>query len=83
MMGLGTTASPSQVRMFLEATSPQELVRLQLFTNTMLMGRADFTDIQHVDGKWYAWFLVDISKHPEVLKKLNEPTSSKRRPRTE
>ena len=52
------------------------LVRLQLQMNVMLMGRADFTDIQFVDGFWYAWFLVDVDLHPAILKGIYGPVSS-------
>ena len=34
------------------------------------MGRADFTDIQFVDGFWYAWFLVDVDQYPTLMKQL-------------
>lgn len=82
MLGTVNTARPSQVRVFLKADSAEELVRLQLLTNTKLMGRADFTDIQFVDGFWYAWFLVDIDKYPFVLKDLNGTASKPSRQRT-
>lgn len=59
------------IRMFLKADSPEGLVSLQLQTNVMLKGRADYTDIQFADGFWYAWFLVDIDQNPEVLKSFN------------
>ena len=71
MMGSRVTARPSQIRMFLRADSPEGLVRLQLQTNLLLKGKADFTDIQNVDGLWYAWFLVDFDQHPEVVKIIN------------
>ena len=54
--------------MFLRADSPEGLVGLQLKVNTLLRGQANFTDIQSVDGFWFAWFLVDVDKNPEVLK---------------
>lgn len=81
MLGTVNTARPSQVRVFLKADSAEELVRLQLLTNTKLMGRADFTDIQFVDGFWYAWFLVDVDKYPFVLKDLNGTVTNSRRSR--
>ena len=61
------SSKPSLVRSFLRADSAEELVRLQLQMNVMLMGRADFTDIQFVDGFWYAWFLVDVDLHPTII----------------
>jgi hypothetical protein len=82
MLGSVNTAKPSQVRVFLRADSAEELVRLQLLTNVKLMGRADYTDIQFVDGFWYAWFLVDVDKYPEILEGLNGTKSRTRRPRT-
>lgn len=68
--------------MFLKADSAEMLVRLQLQTNVMLMGQADFTDIQFVGGSWYAWFLVDIDRYPELLKGIYEPKPGARRQRT-
>ena len=68
--------------MFLRADSAEMLVRLQLQTNVRLMGRANFTDIQFVDGLWYAWFLVDIDRYPELLKGVYEPEPRARRSRT-
>lgn len=82
MRGTTNTASPAQVRVFLRAESAEELVRLQLLTNTKLMGRADYTDIQFVDGFWYAWFLVDVDRYPFVLKELNGTLTRTRRQRT-
>lgn len=75
MQGTTGTSSPSLIRMFLRADSAENLVRLQLQTNVLLMGRADYTDIQFVKGKWYAWFLVDIDRYPQVLKALNGDVS--------
>ena len=72
MQGTRVTASPSQVRMFLKADTPEELVSLQLQINTLLKGRADYTDIQFVKGSWYAWFLVDVDQNAEVLSVLTE-----------
>lgn len=73
----------SQVRMFLKADSAEMLVRLQLQTNVLLMGRADFTDIQFVDGSWYAWYLLDVDKYPELLKGIfNGSEPRPRRSRT-
>jgi hypothetical protein len=68
MMGSRVTARPSQIRMFLRADTPVGLVRLQLQNNIKLMGRADYTDIQFVNGQWYCWFMVDIDQNPQVLK---------------
>lgn len=81
MMGTSVNARPSEVRMFLRADSPEGLVRLQLQANTMLMGRADFTNIQFVDGFWYAWFLVDVDRYSRELEKLNGIVTNTRRPR--
>ena len=68
--------------MFLRADSAEMLVRLQLETNIQLMGRADYTDIQQADdGKWYAWFLVDVAQYPKFLKGINGAVSNARRPR--
>ena len=73
-----TSSRPSLVRSFLRADSAEMLVRLQLQMNVALMWRADFTDIQFVDGFWYAWFLVDVDTHPEILKGIYGPVSSTR-----
>lgn len=68
--------------MFLKADSAEMLVRLQLQTNVRLMGRADFTNIQFVNGFWYAWYLVDIDRYPELLKGIYEPKPGTRGQRT-
>ena len=67
--------------MFLRADSAEGLVRSQLQVNTLLRGRADFTDIQFADGFWYAWFLVDMDRNSELLKVINGTQSDTRRPR--
>lgn len=85
MIGSLVNSRPSLVRMFLRADSPEGLVRLQLQTNVALMGRADFTDIQFVEGFWYAWFLVDVDQYPNVMKQLetvNGASGSTSRQRT-
>lgn len=80
MIGTSTDSRPSVIKSFLRADSPEGLVRLQLKVNVMLMGQASYTDVQFVNGYWYAWFLVDIDRYPEVLK-INGPISNTRRPR--
>lgn len=82
MIGTVQDGRPSIVRMFLKASSAAELVGLQLLTNAKLLGRADYTDIQFVDGFWYAWFLVDVDKYPQLLEGLNGIKSNTRRSRT-
>ena len=66
MQGSLRNSSVSQIKFFLRADTAEELVRLQLDLNVKLMARADFTDITFAKGKWYAWFLIDIDKFPEV-----------------
>jgi hypothetical protein len=57
--------------MFLRAGTAEELVRSQVNVNVLVMGRAEFTDIQFVEGQWYAWFLLDIDAvSPNVLQTL-------------
>jgi hypothetical protein len=70
MMGSRVSSRPSQVRMFLRADTPEELVRAQLRNNIFLKGRADYTDVQFVDGQWYCWFLVDVEQNRVFLKQL-------------
>jgi len=67
--------------MYLRADTADGLVRLQLKVNQLLMGRADYTNIQFADGFWYAWFLVDVDQNPEVLK-INGAISGSNRQRT-
>lgn len=74
MLGSGYSAKPSQVRMFLRAPTPEELVGLQLRMNTVLRGQANFTDFSFVKNNWYCWFLVDVDQYPEVLEFLNGTT---------
>ncbi len=82
MVGTTSNSRPSCVRMFLRADSAEKLVRLQLLTNTRLRGRAEFTDIQFADGRWYAWFLVDLDQYPELMGEINGTVPDTRRPRT-
>lgn len=70
MMGTRVSARPSQIRLFLRADSAEELVRLQLQTNFRLKGRADFTDITFANDQWYAWYMVDIDNHQDLLGEL-------------
>ena len=74
MVGSRANSRPSQIRMFLRADSAEELVRLQLRNNVQMKGRADYTDIQHVDGVWYCWFLVDVEHNPQFLEQVNGTT---------
>lgn len=80
-IGSVTNSNPSMVRMFLRADSAEELVRLQLQTNLMLRGRADYSDIQFADGFWYAWFLVDLDKNQALMEQLSGTTNNARRQR--
>ena len=72
MHGTLAQAKLSHVRMFLRAASPEGLVSLQLQLNTLIQGQASFTDISHVSGKWYAWFLIDFDEHGETVNSLND-----------
>ena len=77
MQGAGAgTASPANIRMFIRAGSAEELVRAQLQVNLLLKGQANFTDIQNVEGQWYAWFLIDVNKHHDVIQLKPEGTPS-------
>lgn len=79
MIGSLANARPSNVRMFLRADSAEGLVRLQLQTNLALHGQANFTDIQFVEGQWYAWFLVDVDEHRKFLEAINGAQSDSSR----
>lgn len=83
MMGSSSaSARPSNVKFFLRADSAEELVRLQLENNVRLQGQAFYTDITFANGSWYAWFLVDLDKHPELVEGINGLTQSSVRQRT-
>lgn len=71
MIGTLTEGRVSLIKTFLKADTAEGLVRLQLQTNVAVRGQAHFTDIQFVDGFWYAWFTVDIDRFPEFIKVLN------------
>lgn len=60
MMGSGGPSRVTRVRMFLEADSAEELVRLQLQNNLKFQSEFSYTDFSSVDGKWFCWFLVDL-----------------------
>lgn len=68
IMGSAHKGRVSEIRLFLEADSPQGLVRLQLQTNMRLKGQASFTDFTFADGKWFCWYMVDVDKYPDLLK---------------
>lgn len=71
MVGGASIAKPSQIKMFLKAKTPAELVQKQLELNIKLKGQASFTDITNVKGEWYAWFLIDIDQYPVIAEELN------------
>lgn len=61
---------------FLSASTPQALQKLMLEANAQDMCEYRYTSIQFVGGKWYAWYLKDVSNQsaPIILakKKLKE-----------
>jgi hypothetical protein len=45
-----------QVPMYLKASSPQGLHRLMLMNNIKAGAKYTYSDIQYVNGYWYAWY---------------------------
>lgn len=50
----------SQIPKYIAASTPQGLRRLMFKTNMRLGYFIQYFDIQFVNGKWYAWFYIDI-----------------------
>ena len=67
----GHSASPSSIKLFLRADSPEELVQKQLDVNLAIKGEISLTDITFADGEWVGWFLIDIDKYRSILGDLN------------
>lgn len=54
---------------YLSARSPQALRRLMLAMNMKMGGEVKYFDIQFVQGKWFAWFFLDIEDDLKTHKK--------------
>lgn len=54
--------SASDVPNYLTATSPQGLVKAMFENNMRLKGHVQYHSIQFANGKWYAWFLHDLTE---------------------
>jgi len=50
----------TRIPSFISARSPLALRRLMLANNVKLGGEVKYFDIQFVEGKWWAWFYIDI-----------------------
>ena len=55
-----TVGSSSSIPDYLVASSPQGLRRLCLLNNYKHGKQFVYTNIQFVNGKWYAWYIKDI-----------------------
>ncbi len=57
------TKPPSSVDVptFVSALTPQGLVRAMLSNNLKLKGMATYHSITFANGRWYAWFLKDLT----------------------
>lgn len=51
----------TQVPVFLEANSKEDLVKKMLQANHKSSQWNNYFDIQKVDGKWIAWYFFDIN----------------------
>ena len=71
MIGSGGGSRPSEIRMFLRAETPEELVRQQLRINILVKGQANFADFyQAQDGNHYCWFAVDVDRYGQALEEI-------------
>ena len=52
---------------YLSASSPRGLRRLMLKRSSLKGRFYKFTDIQFVDGKWYAWYVDGIDLNDELM----------------
>lgn len=69
---------PSKLRVpeYVSAESPDGLRRAMLLTNVEHRGQMTYTDIQHVDGVWYAWY-VPIDARPVDTKELADANAQR------
>lgn len=60
-------ASVGSVKVHIVAESPEGLSKAMLQNNLKFGAMCQYTDInQGKDGKWYAWFLIDLEKFQRV-----------------
>jgi hypothetical protein len=60
----------SEIPHYISAESPERLRSLMLKNNMRLNSWVNYKYIQYVDGKWYAWYYIDVEK--EIILKENE-----------
>lgn len=60
--GLVRPPSLVDVPHYVKARSPDGLIRAMLANNVRLKAYVSYTDIQFVNGNWYAWYTIDIEK---------------------
>lgn len=61
-------ASPLLIPHYVKARTPEGLKRAMLQNNLKFKAYCNYSNIQFVDGNWYAWFTVDLNLS-ERLKK--------------
>lgn len=59
--------SLSDVPNFVSAESPQGLRRAMLKNNLKLKAFVNYSNIQFANGRWFAWYVVDISTPGQEL----------------
>lgn len=57
----GKPPSSADVPTFVSALTPQGLVRAMLLNNLKIKGMATYHSITFANGRWYAWFLKDLT----------------------
>jgi len=59
-MGMGPV-NPTDIPNFIAAATPQGLRRQMLFNNIRLGSFVKYFDISFSNGKWYAWYFVNLT----------------------
>jgi len=70
--------SPNVIKRFLVAKSPVELERQQLALNKLFNTSFEYDIVQAKNGKWYAWFPIDVEVSQSLLNTLRVPRGAKK-----
>lgn len=62
----------TRIPSYISARSPLALRRLMLANNVKLGGEVKYFDIQFVDGRWWAWFYIDIEDDRAFFSKADQ-----------
>lgn len=60
-------SSVTRIPSYISARSPLALRRLMLANNLRQGGEVHYFDIQFAQGKWWAWFFIEVDKDPTLF----------------